>query len=308
VSTSVTEARERQVGRRGLAGRCPGAAGRGGAAPRSNGGAGAAQHPSPGPYRKGQRGRVCGELAGRRSNQAASQLRLALAPAAFVVVSGATEVVPLTAYLTAADRLPDAALLVPKPGSGILANLAAHPAVFGFGGRMVVWVRDLPRYLSDDSGLDLMVLSQFLGRSQPTVVLATISDVDLEALGSGTPGPPDATRALLDQAVLIPVPAAAAPAPEDAIPTAARSAPLAAFLSYVRSDDEYDNGGITKSRERLDKELRILTDENNATFQGRNDIAWGQNWSERVNEALNAATVLIVIITPSLFRSAACRA
>ena len=103
------------------------------------------------------------------SNQAFSQLRLALVPPAFVVVSGATEVAPLTAYLAAADTLPDAALLVPKPGPGILANLAAHPAVFGFGGRMVVWLRDLPRYLSDDGGPDLMVLSRFLGRiSRPS--------------------------------------------------------------------------------------------------------------------------------------------
>ena len=41
---------------------------RGGAAPRSRGGARAAQHPSPGPCGiSGQRGRVSGELAGRRS-------------------------------------------------------------------------------------------------------------------------------------------------------------------------------------------------------------------------------------------------
>ena len=172
----------------------------------------------------------------------------------------------------------------------------------------MVWLRDLPRYLSDDGGLDLMVLSQFLGHDQPTVVLATISDADLEVLRSGTPGPPGVTQALLDQAVLIPVPAAATIAPEDAPPSVARPAPPAAFISYARADDEYDNGGITRLREQLEAELQLLTGENFAIFQDRTSITWGQNWLERINEALNAATVLIPIMTPRLFQSEHCRA
>ncbi len=45
-----------------------------------------------------------------------------------------------------------------------------------------------------------------------------------------------------------------------------------------------------------------------AIFQDRNDIAWGQNWQQRIDEALDAVTLLLVIITPSLFRSPPCRA
>ena len=43
-------------------------------------------------------------------------------------------------------------------------------------------------------------------------------------------------------------------------------------------------------------------------FQDRNDIAWGQNWQQRIDEALDVVTLLLVIITPSLFRSPPCRA
>jgi len=42
-------------------------------------------------------------------------------------------------------------------------------------------------------------------------------------------------------------------------------------------------------------------------FQDRNDIAWGQNWRDRVEETLDSATLLIPIITPSFFRSPPCR-
>jgi hypothetical protein len=43
-------------------------------------------------------------------------------------------------------------------------------------------------------------------------------------------------------------------------------------------------------------------------FQDRADVAWGQNWQQRIDEALDVATLLLVIITPGFFSSAACRA
>jgi F-box protein 11 len=83
---------------------------------------------------------------------------------------------------------------------------------------------------------------------------------------------------------------------------------LAAFMSYVRFNDQHDDGQLTQFRERLATEVRAQTGEEFAIFQDRNDIAWGQNWQQRIDEALNAVTLLLVIITPSLFRSPACRA
>jgi TIR domain len=50
------------------------------------------------------------------------------------------------------------------------------------------------------------------------------------------------------------------------------------------------------------------TGEEFAIFQDRNDISWGQNWQQRIDEELDAVTLPLVIITPSLFRSPPCRA
>jgi parallel beta-helix repeat protein len=82
----------------------------------------------------------------------------------------------------------------------------------------------------------------------------------------------------------------------------------AAFMSYVRFDDRHDDGRLSQFRERLGAEVRAQTGEEFAIFQDRNDIAWGQNWQARIDEALDAVTLLLVIVTPSLFRSPACRA
>ena len=51
----------------------------------------------------------------------------------------------------------------------------------------------------------------------------------------------------------------------------------------------------------------MQTGEPFAIFQDRNDISWGQLWEERINKSLSDVTFLIPIITPSFFRSPACR-
>jgi hypothetical protein len=51
----------------------------------------------------------------------------------------------------------------------------------------------------------------------------------------------------------------------------------------------------------------MQTGEPFAIFQDRNDISWGQLWKERINKSLSDVTFLIPIITPSFFKSPACR-
>jgi cobaltochelatase CobT len=80
-----------------------------------------------------------------------------------------------------------------------------------------------------------------------------------------------------------------------------------AFMSYVRSDDDHDNGRITAFRNRLEGEVRMQTGRPFAIFQDRNDIAWGQHWAERITSSLSDVTFLIPILTPSFFQSPACR-
>jgi F-box protein 11 len=82
----------------------------------------------------------------------------------------------------------------------------------------------------------------------------------------------------------------------------------AAFMSYIRLDDQHDDGQLTLFRERLSAEVRAQTGEEFPIFQDRNGIAWGQNWQIRIDETLDAVTLLIPIVTPSFFRSPPCRA
>jgi anti-sigma regulatory factor (Ser/Thr protein kinase) len=95
-------------------------------------------------------------------------------------------------------------------------------------------------------------------------------------------------------------------------PDAARPLPDAgkplAFVSYARADDAHDNGLISAFCQRLAGEARLQSGEEFAIFQDRNDIAWGQQWQQRLDDAPGALTFLIPIMTPSFFNNAACRA
>jgi parallel beta-helix repeat protein len=80
-----------------------------------------------------------------------------------------------------------------------------------------------------------------------------------------------------------------------------------AFLSYVRFDDQHEDGRLTQFRERLSGEVRLQTGEKFEIFQDRNAIAWGEQWQQRIDESLDAVTFLIPILTPGFFKSPACR-
>jgi parallel beta-helix repeat protein len=78
-------------------------------------------------------------------------------------------------------------------------------------------------------------------------------------------------------------------------------------MSYVRFDDSHEDGQLSAFRERLAGEIRIQTGREFPIFQDRNDIAWGQNWRQRIEQALDEVTLLLVVVTPGLFQSPACR-
>ena len=80
-----------------------------------------------------------------------------------------------------------------------------------------------------------------------------------------------------------------------------------AFLSYVHSDDEHDKGRITGLRSRLEGEVKMHTGRRFQIFQDRNDLAWGQQWADRIDATLSEVTFLIPVITPSFMKSPACR-
>jgi len=80
-----------------------------------------------------------------------------------------------------------------------------------------------------------------------------------------------------------------------------------AFMSYSRFVDTHDQGQLTTFRERLSGEIQVQTGEEFPIFQDRQDIQWGQQWQERIEESLDEVTFLIPILTPSFFKSHKCR-
>jgi TIR domain len=82
----------------------------------------------------------------------------------------------------------------------------------------------------------------------------------------------------------------------------------AAFVSYVRFNDQHDDGWVSQFCELLSAEVRVQIGEEFPIFQDRKNIAWGESWQQRIDQALDAVTLLLVIITPGFFRSSACKA
>ena len=80
-----------------------------------------------------------------------------------------------------------------------------------------------------------------------------------------------------------------------------------AFLSYVRADDDNDDGRITELRRLLESEVRMQTGEDFPIFQDRRDILAGQRWQTCIEQSIDGTTLLIAIITPSYLRRDACR-
>jgi hypothetical protein len=76
----------------------------------------------------------------------------------------------------------------------------------------------------------------------------------------------------------------------------------AAFISYARRDDAAYGGRITRLRQRLQGLVASAIGRDFEIFQDRHDIAWGQHWPTRLDEALEEALFLIPILTPSYFQ------
>src|SRR5262249_49595831 len=80
-----------------------------------------------------------------------------------------------------------------------------------------------------------------------------------------------------------------------------------AFLSYVRTDDEHEDGKILTFAKRLRGQVRLFSGEDFEIFIDRDEIKWGQQWKERIASSIDAATFLIPILTPAYFRREWCR-
>ena len=80
-------------------------------------------------------------------------------------------------------------------------------------------------------------------------------------------------------------------------------------MSYAQVVNKYTEGHLTAFRERLESAVRLQTGEHDfEIFQDKIHLKLGDNWRRRIKESLDEAMFLIPIITPSFFKSQACRA
>ena len=80
-----------------------------------------------------------------------------------------------------------------------------------------------------------------------------------------------------------------------------------AFLSYARFDDSHNRKSIQWLCNRLTGEVRELTGVPFKMFIDTEDIRYGEMWDRTIQEALESALFLIVIMTPSYFKSDNCK-
>ena len=79
------------------------------------------------------------------------------------------------------------------------------------------------------------------------------------------------------------------------------------FLSYAHFDDDHNRGWISDFCKTLSGEVRAQTGKQFPIFQDRTDLMWGQNWTARINGALETATFLFPVITPNFLSSTECK-
>lgn len=82
---------------------------------------------------------------------------------------------------------------------------------------------------------------------------------------------------------------------------------LAAFWSYSHEDNGLDNGGIMRLAALLHQEISLLAGTNMQLFTDREEIEWGDEWRDRIANALRVTTFFIPVITPRYFKSSECR-
>lgn len=86
-----------------------------------------------------------------------------------------------------------------------------------------------------------------------------------------------------------------------------QSAPRQGFWSYVVDDDAADQGRIKQLAEDVRAEYEAATGEPVSLFLDATNLEWGDDWRQRIDEALESAAFFIPVITPRFFQSKECR-
>lgn len=79
------------------------------------------------------------------------------------------------------------------------------------------------------------------------------------------------------------------------------------FWSYVHKDDEAEGGRIRQLAADVADQFEMLTGDVLQFFLDRNALQWGDDWKQRIDEAIAAGDLFIPILTPRYFMSPECR-
>lgn len=80
-----------------------------------------------------------------------------------------------------------------------------------------------------------------------------------------------------------------------------------AFLSYAHADNEREDGRIRRLAHLIRSEFEFLTGETIDIFVDSAEIRWGQDFRNRLDEAMQNTTFFIPVLTPTYFLREECR-
>jgi hypothetical protein len=79
------------------------------------------------------------------------------------------------------------------------------------------------------------------------------------------------------------------------------------FWSYVHKDDDAELGRIRQLARDVASQFEMLTGEVLEFFFDRDTLQWGDDWKQKVDEAIAAGALFIPVLTPRYFMSPECR-
>jgi hypothetical protein len=82
---------------------------------------------------------------------------------------------------------------------------------------------------------------------------------------------------------------------------------LKGFWSYVHADDNADGGRVSRLAHDVAAQFEMLTGEKIDLFLDRDDIDWGEDWRNKIDESLSSVGFFIAVLTPRYFTSPECR-
>ena len=84
-------------------------------------------------------------------------------------------------------------------------------------------------------------------------------------------------------------------------------AQISGFWSYVHADNDAESGRITQLASDVRSKFEMLTGESINLFVDRDELNWGDDWRNKIDDSLASVAFFVPVITPRYFKSEECR-